>query len=373
MNGSTAALVDRGDLDELGRQANRLCAAGDWDRLEELRWRCRAAHERGRQLWPVASRCEYLLALHAPAARAAAVVVEGAGAFAPGPLAEVVAASHPWVTLDPHLEAGPLRTVVAHERVLRGEDLSDASLAPALEVAPCLQSWEPAYPLATYRDDGMHVPTPTPREVAPLEAAASTPRGATVDRGVYRQGFDDPVVAEALRSLVRTWCTHSEGRAAVASVAGTAEEAITSLAAGPVGAVEVTPGEALAVMAWAAASGGAHGRRRGAAAGRTDAWWAAAAFCGLEETWPVDPVELGEATAELRWLRWSDGAATRGWYLLLAVEDPADGLAWAIRAVDTGSPTESGATASPAADPLAAEAPTAESPSRAGGEPGEPE
>ena len=34
-------------------------------------------------------------------------------------------------------------------------------------------------------------------------------------------------------------------------------------------------------MAWTAASGGAHGRRRGMAAGRFSAWWTAAALTGL--------------------------------------------------------------------------------------------
>lgn len=326
----TAALVDQGDLDELGRHATRLCAAGDWDGLEELRRRCGSAHARGRQLWPVASRCAYLLALHAPPPWAAAVVVEGAGAFAPGPLAEVVAAAHCWTDLDPYLEPGPLRTVVAHERVLRGEDLSAADLVPALEVAPRLQDWEPTYALATYRDDGVDVPTPRrPAGGAPVPRIAAATNTATAD---------DPVVTDALRALVRTWCADSEGQAAVRALTGNAEAAIAALTTGHATAEELTPGEALAAMAWAAASGGAHGRRRGAAAGRTDAWWAAAALCGLEETWPVDPAELGEAMAELRWLGWRDGPVTTGWRLCLAVEDPADGLAWAIRATDSGSP-----------------------------------
>src|SRR5690606_18518700 len=82
-------LVEQGDLDELARHAGRLARVGDWPGLRDLRDRCRAALDRGKQLWPVASRCEYLLALRAPAEWAAPVVVDGAGLFAPGPLAEV--------------------------------------------------------------------------------------------------------------------------------------------------------------------------------------------------------------------------------------------------------------------------------------------
>jgi hypothetical protein len=42
-------------------------------------------------------------------------------------------------------------------------------------------------------------------------------------------------------------------------------------------------------MAWAAASGGAHGPRPGAAAGRFAAWWAAATLTDLHADWPPDP------------------------------------------------------------------------------------
>ncbi|MGH9149867.1 MAG: hypothetical protein ACRD0F_05945, partial [Acidimicrobiales bacterium] len=84
--------IDRGDLDELVIVADRLCAAADWDGLVELRDRARAAVERGRQLWPIASHAEYRLALEAPAAWAGPVLVPGAGRFAPGPLPEVAAA-----------------------------------------------------------------------------------------------------------------------------------------------------------------------------------------------------------------------------------------------------------------------------------------
>jgi hypothetical protein len=94
------------------------------------------------------------------------------------------------------------------------------------------------------------------------------------------------------------------------------------------------PSDALALLAWAAASGGAHGRRRGAARGRFDAWWAAAALTGLDDDWPPDPDELGAAIAELRWWWWDAAEPDTGWTLRIALEDPVDGLAWAVTAVD---------------------------------------
>ncbi len=116
-----------------------------------------------------------------------------------------------------------------------------------------------------------------------------------------------------------------------------AEEAVAALGPRLVRWARLTPAQAFAVMAWAAASGGAHGRRRGAAAGRVEAWWTAAVLTGLDDTWPVDPDELGEAANELRWYAWSRDEPATGWALRLAVEDPTDGLAWAVSASDAAT------------------------------------
>jgi hypothetical protein len=92
------------------------------------------------------------------------------------------------------------------------------------------------------------------------------------------------------------------------------------------------------VLAWAAASGGALGRRRGASSGRQLAWWALQALTGLDEEPLDDPAAvmmLGEATSGLRFVRFDDGAPDTGWALRIAVEDPVDGLAWAIAAIDS--------------------------------------
>ena len=99
---------------------------------------------------------------------------------------------------------------------------------------------------------------------------------------------------------------------------------------------EVSAADALAVMAWAAASGGAHGRRRGMAYGRFSAWWAVAAVAGRLDDWPFRPDDLGAAADGLRWYRWADGEgdSATGWSLHLAVEDARRGRAWAVRATD---------------------------------------
>ncbi|MEY2461245.1 MAG: hypothetical protein QOG30_3075, partial [Acidimicrobiaceae bacterium] len=116
-------LIEFGDLTELFREIDRLVAQRNWRGLLTLRDRARAAHERGKQLWPAAAHAEYRLALEAPAEFAGAVIAEGAGRFAAGPLAEVAASTHTWLELAPHIETGPLLSITAHERVVRGDDL----------------------------------------------------------------------------------------------------------------------------------------------------------------------------------------------------------------------------------------------------------
>jgi hypothetical protein len=95
----------------------------------------------------------------------------------------------------------------------------------------------------------------------------------------------------------------------------------------------LTGAGAMARMAWAAASGGAHGVRRGAALGRFDAWWAVAAMAGLD--WPPAPETLGAAVDRLSWWCWDDGMPASGWVLRLAVTDPQAGWSAALDATDT--------------------------------------
>ncbi|HET9443881.1 MAG TPA: hypothetical protein VFO65_11195, partial [Acidimicrobiales bacterium] len=141
----------------------------------------------------------------------------------------------------------------------------------------------------------------------------------------------------ALVELGATWASESDGASAAVAVHGDALAAVGALGVGTVRLAPLEPAQGLAVMAWTAASGGAHGRRRGMAAGRFSAWWAAAALTGLLEDYPPEPDELGEAVAELRWWAWDAGGPEPGWACRLVVDDPSEGLGWALDATDRRS------------------------------------
>jgi hypothetical protein len=318
-------LIHRADLDGLVRLVDDCTAAGDWSRLRRLRDRARHAVGTGRQLWPAATLAEYRLALLAPAEWAAGVLDEGSGRFTIGPLTEVIAQSHPWTQVAPFLDSGPRAAFVAHERVLRGEAIDPetvAELPNPLDLPYELAPWEPAYALATYGDRGAEFPSP------PLPA-----KFVEVDTGEGVE-VDDPAVELAVRQLVEPWTVSSDGHADVVAVEGDAGTALHALGVRAARIAELTPEAALAWLAWAGASGGAHGRRRGAAAGRFGALWLLAAFGDALDDWPVPPSELGALANELRWWWWDAREPVTGWQLQLAVEDPNERVAWAISARD---------------------------------------
>ena len=321
MTTSIRDAVEAGDLDELLRIIDALCDRRDWDGLVEVQTRSRAALERGRQLWPAASHAEYRLALDAPAEYAAAVLVEGAGRFAIGPLPEVAASTHTWEELAPHVTPGPVAALAAHERVVRGEVIDPATVThhEVLGVPMHLAPFEPDYEVATYRDDTAEFPAPELPRGRPLALPAGT---RTIAAGE---------VELMLREVVRPWTTGSEGVARVVAVEGDTAHAIAALGEH---AARLGPAEALALLAWAGASGGRHGRRRGAAAGRDVAWAAAAAIAGFDVDEALDERALGPAIAQLQWQVWNAPDVTAGWVLRLAIADEADGLAWAIDAYD---------------------------------------
>lgn len=327
---STRELVDMGDMDRLLIRVDHLCADRDWDGVVDLRDRCRKAVERGHQLWPVASHAEYRLALEAPGREAAGVLVAGAGRFALGPLAEVAASTHSWAELRPHVPRSPEAGMAAHERVVRGDNLvgDDRVDTAVLELPLRLQPWEPDYPLATYRAHELEVAdVPEPGELGP--AVPAPPAGAPATGGDHQEA------TRALEELAMPWRQESNGDVAAVAVVGDAAAAVAVLGATELRIVEVLPDHALAVMAWTAASGGAHGRRRGMAYGRFSAWWAVAALAGGLDRWPFEPDELGAAAAALRWYRWEPAQPEGGWSLRLAAEDPATGTAWAVQARDS--------------------------------------
>ena len=316
-------LVHRADLDGLVRLVDERCEHRDWAGLLRVRDRSRHAVLTGRQLWPAATLAEYRLALWAPAEWAVAVLDEDSGRFAIGPLTEVAAQHHTYESLSALMPAGPRLGFIAHERALRGEAIpADAPNPIEIPFGPL--HWEPAYPLATYSDDGLDAsapPLPSPSALRPVDAAAAP-------------AVDDTTVTLAVRQLFDTWTSSSNGRVEVVCVEGSAADAVAALGVRRVARAELDPAGALAWLAWAGASGGAHGRRRGAAAGRFGAWWLLAALGDLLDEWPVQPGELHALADELRWYWWDAGEPALGWAVQIAVEDPVDGYAWAISAHD---------------------------------------
>lgn len=325
-------LIDLGDLDELIRHTDRLAVAGEWDDLLDLRSLCRKAFaERRQQLWPVAARADYRLALDAPGRWAAQVLVASAGRFVLGPLPEVAASTHTWDALADHAVQGvPEVALAAHERVVRGEDLrGDRRLDPfVLEVPLALAPWEPLYPVAEYEAEVARFPIP---QLTGFETV-------TVGDRKRARPADEHETVRALVELCSGWTTESNGHSEAVAVQGDAAAAIAGLGLTTIRMAEITPQQGMARLAWSAASGGAHGRRRGMAVGRFAAWWAAAALGGLLEDFPPDPSELGDSICELRWWAWDEGAPETGWSCRIAVEDPADGLAWALAATDAATP-----------------------------------
>jgi hypothetical protein len=142
---------------------------------------------------------------------------------------------------------------------------------------------------------------------------------------------DDADVENALLDLVQPWVSESNGAARATVVESDAIAAASRLTFGSLRIGPLEPAEALQRMAWAAASGGAHGRRRGAALGRFLAWYAGSVLTGLE--WPVDPASLGRGVQSLTWFRWDEGVPEEGWVLRIAVESP-EGWSAALAATD---------------------------------------
>ncbi len=324
-DGALDDLIHAADLDGLVRMIDDRTTAADWTGLLRVRDRSRHAVETGRQLWPAATLAEYRLALHATPTFVAAVLDESdglSGRFTIGPLTEVSAQHHTWAELGPVLDRGPRAAFVAHECALRGETILGADDLPAvLDIPFDRQRWEPDYCLATYSDGGAEFPAPDPSvtwvDVFPVVA----------------ERLDDDVEL-AVRQLVEPWLTSSNGRLDVSCVDGGAPAAIGALGVRRARLAELEPAAALAWLAWAGASGGAHGRRRGAAAGRFGAWWVLAALGDTTDRWPIPSDELGALASELTWYRWDAHEPTLGWTLQLAIEDRAEGIAWAINARD---------------------------------------
>lgn len=320
-------LIQVVDLDGLVRMVDDRCSSADWAGLLRVRDRCAAATvQTGRQLWPAATLAEYRLALLAPDEWAATVLDGESGRFTIGPLSEVAAVHHSWAGLGPHLDAAPIATFIAHERAIRGESIPPdrlAALPPVLDIPGSLQPWEPSYPTSTYSDGGAEHPEPD----VSGDLVEVTPRaGATI--------VDDVTTELAVRQLLDAWTSASTGRAETVCVEGDRLDALGALGVRAARIAEIPVGEALARVAWAGASGGAHGRRRGIAIGRFSTWWLLGAIGDLHDSWPPSNDDVDELLADLRWFRWDAHEPAGGWRLQLIIEDEHEGLAWAINAAD---------------------------------------
>jgi hypothetical protein len=321
------AAVALGDLDGLTSLIDQWSFDDCWPLVVDLRDRCRAALARGKQLWPAAAYAEYRLALDAPPSFAAAVLGSTAERFTLGPFAEVMASTHRFSALRDYLPQTPEAGMVAHECALRGEQFNEDEVpfADVLSIPLHLADWEPDYEIAEYHPAKATFASP-PIPLAFEMISASRKRNS--------KAIEDPETLRSLRDLVAAWISGSNGRVDSAAVRGSAEDAVATLGCSSHRRVRIEPDEAMAHMAWAAASGGAQGRRRGAASGRAAAWWALQHLAGFDGQDRIEPDELGQAASELRWFWWDDGSPSTGWALRLAIEDPAEGLAWAIAASD---------------------------------------
>lgn len=324
-------LIQAVDLDGLVRLIDGRCSDHDWAGLLRVRDRCRAApRETGRQLWPAATLAEYRLALTAPPEWVATVLDGESGRFTIGPLSEVAAVHHTWAELAPHLPAVPVALFVAHERAIRGEEIDPASVARlplVIDIPVAPQPWEPTYPASTYSDAGAEHPEPPD---------SGTLRPATATGGGERVADDGTELA--VRQLVDAWTASSTGRAEVVCVEGDHLDALGALGVRSVRLAEIPATEAVARLAWAGASGGAHGRRRGMAIGRFSAWWLLGAIGDLHDDWPPTNDAIEELLDELRWFRWDAHEPEGGWRLQLAVENATEGVAWAFNASDAAEP-----------------------------------
>ncbi|MCH7669978.1 MAG: hypothetical protein IIC71_12375 [Acidobacteria bacterium] len=314
-------LIEGSDLAGLLVFVKRTCDAQDWDGLVEIRDQCRDAVDRGKQLWGVAHYVDYRTARDAPASYLSDALSGDGRSSAIGPLWEVAASVKNWDEMREHLPEGQVAALAAYERALRGDVPGDA-VDLMLDIPLERLAWEPSYEVATYGESRVDVPYPE----IPIMEWVELPDAIEV--------LDDDAATEALTDLVQPWWDTSNGKVEANVVEGSALEAIKAFGPRRVRIVRVTPQQALSVMVWTAASGGAHGKRRGTPVGRSLAWWAMVCLAGLDDAPHMDPDEIGEAIADLNFYVWDAGDATGGWSFHMAIEDPADGLAWAVTAVD---------------------------------------
>lgn len=313
-------LIHRVDLDGLVRLVDDTVSEREWSRLVRVRDACTSAVKTGRQVWPIATLANYRLALWAPPAFACRSLDDSMRTFMPGPVSEILAVNHTWDELSPYLEPSPDRSLVAHERALRGDTIGSDEVS-SLDMPFARQLWEPVYDDVSYTDDGGKFPAP------PLASTSSV--GVTTGRVI-----DDPDTTAAFRLLVEPWTAASNGRADISVVEGDGLAALGALGVADARHCEVDHRLALRWLVWAASSGGAHGRRRGRANGRSTTWWFLHQFLDLGDDWPTNTDELGARIEDLTFHLWDSHEPATGWSLQLTIADSTTGLACGLHARD---------------------------------------
>ncbi len=304
------------------RNLNLLADEGRWRDLLELAAAADVATAEERR------EVAHVVALEAPAKIAAAVLDEFAdddeGYL--GPLWEVVA-HRPWRELSPHLRNPRIRHLVAHTRVLRGEDLRSApDLDPELLGAPsCLQPWE-----ATRWDIELDVPGygrssagGTTLPIFPARLVDPRPFPFPFPAAAVRPGRHGALPTLAgLSRMTRAYTFH-----------GTAWEAASAVAAHRVvrRGAQFSFAAAYPSLVHLATGVLADARGTGQALGRAAVWRALAAMAG--STRPAGPEPIGALVERLRCVGWRE-PRDRLLYVHLAMEDPEQGLTWVLDGQD---------------------------------------
>ncbi|MFD1374336.1 hypothetical protein ACFQ5G_54175 [Actinoplanes sichuanensis] len=302
---TTASYRNRSLLIEEGRWADLLALAADGDET--------VPGER-REL-------AHLLAVQAPpaVAVAAAELYPDEEVGFPGPLWEVLA-QRPWRDLAPHLTHPRVREMVAQTRVLHGEDLRGVLTA---EIPLVLQPWEsahwdPEWDIPEYHSTGS---AGSQMWCFPGWLIEHLPGGVPLPEPVAIEAVDHPAVP-VLAGLndphrpIRAYAFRATAWATAATIAAdrqTCRAAEVPFARAYPHLLHLATG----FGPYAVAEGG------GQATGRLAVWRVLRLMAG------GDPVPA--FVARLRCVTWRR-PGEHLCYLYLAMEDPAQGLTWAISA-----------------------------------------
>ncbi|MGN9908974.1 hypothetical protein ACTMTJ_15630 [Phytohabitans sp. LJ34] len=307
-----APAVSYDDLD-------RLADAGRWQELLHFAAKVDGA--------PLGQRREvaHVVALEAPArvAVAAAELFPDEDTAFPGPLWEVVA-HRPWRDLEPHFTNARTRYLVAHTRVLHGEDLRGVTdlesprPGPPLKLEPWESArWDGEWDIPTYdrRGGSGCVIWAFPRERPdPVALPPSEVAPAHHDAVPVLDALSEAVEASAYR--------------------GTAWEAASVVAASgdACQAWQVPFADAYPHLVHLASGERPYEYWTGQAIGRIALWTALAAMAGT--TTGADPKPVTALVERLRCVGWRE-ADEPGWYLHLALEDPDQEIAWVVTGHDS--------------------------------------